>query len=839
MQLSRWQFVLARFLFLAYVLFTSTYCLLAYIPFTYQQVHVGGLLPWLTQFVHLHAMLYWPFALVALLTIIPNLKSGPARHLSRAFAAAAFFAGIALLIHPLLPGLCNNVSSLLWSVLSLVPLLWLAAIDWLHSRESLPWPAILDDESSESLLAALWTAIYLAVIYFPIAIVAGHTQFQLASSQSLSLFLWSLLSHLLIFFLLFVLLDLVSVLASLFSSPSSRSKAALGGTLILFIALTGLAVRYIILPSLSLEGSSTAIISTAFALAVVIYAAAGSIRTSSPTQNSTQHFLDLFFVPFPSLQRAGKTKQSIVLVFLAGAAWFLSIHLSRLDWDFTLQKIAVLIIWIIAFATFYAITPPNTRVTRLWAHGIGFFLLAAYLGLVAAQPRWSTEENAPTAIGQAIDESQGYDISFRMADSLLHGRFAPRAGSNFFSFLADNTNIPRSTRISPPEINLVAHLNPASGRTPNIFIFVIDSLRRDYVAPYNSAVTFTPALEALGKDKDSIVFQNAFTRYGGTGLSEPSMWVGGMMLHQQYIWPFARLNSLQKLLDVNRFAEWISKDNILQQIVPPSPNINELDANIGAMHYDLCRTLQELNRRLQSTRPSGPIFVYTQPQNIHVSVIDREGRSVPDGARFPAQFDAAYASRVQRLDACLGEFLTTLKTTGLYENSIIVVTSDHGDSLGEHGRWGHAYTLFPEIVRIPLLIHLPPWMLATVKYNPKAVAFLSDLTPSLYYLLGQQPIANNPLLGRPLFTASLDEQRPYLRDSYLLASSYAPVYGLLSNSGRSLYIVDGVNYRDYAYQLNPDGSNREAPLTDDERVSAQEEIRGQIDAIAQFYGLRR
>jgi hypothetical protein len=613
----------------------------------------------------------------------------------------------------------------------------------------------------------------------------------------------------------------------------------LSGTLILFIALTGLAIRYIILPSLSLEGSSGAIISSAFALTLVVYAAAGSIRASSLTQNSTHHILDLSLVPFPSLQHASKTKQSIALVFLACAACFLSVRLSRLDWDFTLQKITVLIIWIIAFATFYAITPPNTRVTRLWAYGIGIFLLATYLGLVAAESRWSIEENSPTAIGQAIDEFQGYDTSFRLADSLLLGRFAPQASSNFFSFLADNTNIPRSTRISPPEINLVAHLKPASVRTPNIFIFVIDSLRRDYVSPYNSAVTFTPALEALGNDKDSVVFQNAFTRYGGTGLSEPSIWAGGMMLHQQYISPFAPLNSLQKLLDANHYAEWISKDNILQQIVPRSLNINELDANIGAMHYDLCRTLQELNQRLQSIAPSGPIFVYTQPQNIHVSVIDREHRSVPDGARFPAQFDAAYATRVQRLDACLGEFLATLKTTGLYDNSIVIVTGDHGDSLGEHGRWGHAYTLFPEIVRIPLIVHIPSRMLATVKYDPKAVAFLTDLAPSLYYLLGQKPIANNPLFGRPLFTASLDEQQPYVRDSYLLASSYAPVYGLLSNSGRSLYIVDGVNYRDYAYQLNPDGSNREAPLTDAERVSAQEEIRGQIDAIAQFYGLRR
>lgn len=834
MQLKRWQFVLARLLFLTYVLFTSTYCLLAYIPFTYQQVHVGGLLPWLTRLVHLHAALYWPFTLAALLTILPDLKSGAARHLSRAFAIASLFAGIALWIHPLLPSLSNDVSSLCWCMVSLVPFLGLAAIDWMHAHNDLSWPSILDD-TSQTFLAAFWTAAYLAIIYFSPAVIDTHKQ--LPSSQLPSLFLWSLLSQLLLFFLFFVLLDLIAALASLLSSRSAQGKVVFYGSLLLFMALAGFALRYIVLPSLSLAALPAAIISAAFAFTLVIYTAAISIRLRNPAQNSHRHSLDLFLIPFQSLQRAGKAKKSIALIILASAAWFLSIHLSRLDWDFTLQKIAALLIWIIAFATFYAIIPSNKRLTRLWAYGAGICLLTAYLGLAAAQPRWSVEENSPTAIGQALEEFQGYDISWRLADSLLRGRFATHGSASFYSFLADNTNIPRSRHISPVDINLVPHLTSTSGPTPNIFVFVIDSLRRDYVSPYNPAVTFTPMLAALGKD--SIVFQNAFTRYGGTGLSEPSIWVGGMMLHQQYISPFTPLNSLQKLLDANHYAEWISKDNILQQIVPPSPNINELDANIGAMHYDLCRTLQELNQRLHSVSPSpGPIFVYTQPQNIHVSVIDREGRSVPEGARFPAQFDAAYASRVQRLDACLGEFLTTLKTLGLYDHSIIIVTSDHGDSLGENGRWGHAYTLFPEIVRIPLIVHLPPGLLDTVKYDPKAVTFLTDLTPSLYYLLGQQPIANNPLFGRPLFTANLEEQQPYLRESYLLSSSYAPVYGLLSDSGRSLYIADGVNYRDYAYQLNPDGSSRQAPLTDAERSAAQDEIQGQIEAIARFYHLR-
>lgn len=78
---------------------------------------------------------------------------------------------------------------------------------------------------------------------------------------------------------------------------------------------------------------------------------------------------------------------------------------------------------------------------------------------------------------------------------------------------------------------------------------------------------------------------------------------------------------------------------------------------------------------------------------------------------------------------------------------------------------------------------------------------------------------------------------PYQRDSYLLVSSYAPVYGLLTHDGHLLYIADGVNFRDYAYELNPDGSSREALVLDGQRTDNQNRIREQVNAIATFYKL--
>jgi arylsulfatase A-like enzyme len=229
------------------------------------------------------------------------------------------------------------------------------------------------------------------------------------------------------------------------------------------------------------------------------------------------------------------------------------------------------------------------------------------------------------------------------------------------------------------------------------------------------------------------------------------------------------------------------------------------------------------------------MFVYTQPQDIHVSVIDREGRSVPSGENYPSGFNPPYASRVARIDACFGKFMDALRKAGMYDNSVVIVTADHGDSLGERGRWGHAYTLFPEIVRVPLIIHLPPAMKAKLTYDAKRIAFLTDITPTLYSLLGEKP-PNDPIFGRPLFTAEAD-QEDYARDSYLVVSSYAPVYGTLDREGRKLYIADGVNYRDYYYDLSDESRGGSQPISDELRRTNQARIRKMVLQIAKFYRL--
>jgi arylsulfatase A-like enzyme len=334
--------------------------------------------------------------------------------------------------------------------------------------------------------------------------------------------------------------------------------------------------------------------------------------------------------------------------------------------------------------------------------------------------------------------------------------------------------------------------------------------------------------------------EKAFSRYGGTVLSEPAIWSGAMQLHKQYIQPFFPMNSLQKLVDTDGYDSFITVDPVVDIMMNKSSRFTELDAKPSYWtDYDLVSTLKELETKLDH-RPASdkPLFIYTQPQNLHTVTLFRLGKKRPPTKHYPG-FHQQYASELERIDQGFGEFISYLKSHGLYDNSIIVLTSDHGDSLGEFGRWGHGSTIFPEVVRIPLIIHLPAKFQKTSYWDTKQVAFSMDLTPSLYYMLGHRPIRNDEMLGRPLFTETKPEHDQYLRSSYLLVSSYGAVYAQLANNGDSLFIVDAVTRTNYLYDLaqDPQGSHNLVnvrALSDNEKF-----IREHVASINRFYNFQQ
>jgi len=134
-----------------------------------------------------------------------------------------------------------------------------------------------------------------------------------------------------------------------------------------------------------------------------------------------------------------------------------------------------------------------------------------------------------------------------------------------------------------------------------------------------------------------------------------------------------------------------------------------------------------------------------------------------------------------------------------------------------------------------LIIHLPQKLLSRLYYDTSKVAFTIDVTPSLFYLLGHRPILNAPEFGRPLFTQDKAEHDSYLRDDYLVVSSYGPVYGLLSHNGERLFVENEVEPARQYFDLTSDPWGKNNLITRDLAASQGALLRRHVQAIADEY----
>jgi len=101
-----------------------------------------------------------------------------------------------------------------------------------------------------------------------------------------------------------------------------------------------------------------------------------------------------------------------------------------------------------------------------------------------------------------------------------------------------------------------------------------------------------------------------------------------------------------------------------------------------------------------------------------------------------------YLAEVRYLDHYLAQIINTLKKEGLVERTLVVFTADHGEEFWEHNRNQHGYTLYQEVLKVPLIL----W---GAGINPGVVERrieLIDLVPSLYEYLGIEP--EPPVQGR-------------------------------------------------------------------------------------------
>lgn len=144
------------------------------------------------------------------------------------------------------------------------------------------------------------------------------------------------------------------------------------------------------------------------------------------------------------------------------------------------------------------------------------------------------------------------------------------------------------------------------------------------------------------------------------------------------------------------------------------------------------------------------------------------------------QIHALYCGEVSYVDHCFGQFYEKLERLGLLDNTMVIVTSDHGFLFGEHQWLGkHARILYQDIARTPLLINSPSIPKGTVY---RELVQMPDLTPTILHTLGVEP--SDSMHGKSLVPL-WDEKRRSEQD---IRSRDSIVFGVF---GGPVYCTDG------------------------------------------------
>ena len=151
------------------------------------------------------------------------------------------------------------------------------------------------------------------------------------------------------------------------------------------------------------------------------------------------------------------------------------------------------------------------------------------------------------------------------------------------------------------------------------------------------------------------------------------------------------------------------------------------------------------------------------------------------------------------MDAQLGRVLRALDESGLAQNTVILVTSDHGEAFGEHGMIRHGFEVWEALVRVPLVLHVPGVPARRIEARRSGI----DVAPTILQTFGIEPPSGEDFIrGESLLEDALaplgaePDERPVLVDmpkgphNRQRRAFYTDDKKLITSEGRVLGLYD-------------------------------------------------
>ena len=310
---------------------------------------------------------------------------------------------------------------------------------------------------------------------------------------------------------------------------------------------------------------------------------------------------------------------------------------------------------------------------------------------------------------------------------------------------------------------------------PDVLVILLDVLRADHLGCYGYERPTSPNMDALAQD--AIVFENLIAASTYTKTSVASLFTGLAAYHHGVYTGsdgggsgtiesdllsdrFMTLAEILRDLDHNT-AAWVMNGHV-RDYLGYAQGFNYYIDQAGAVP----RIAEDFRRWKDEWVDFGRYFAYLhiidlhgpydppaphhgrfgEPGDLHLKTADvswKDFKSLVGAKRISLdaadieELEARYDELICYVDEWVGRIVDDLKATGRYDDTLIIVTSDHGEAFWEHGFIAHSNWPFEELNRVPLIVKMPHSKGAGRRVE-RMVGHI-DLAPTLVEFVGAEP----------------------------------------------------------------------------------------------------
>ena len=246
-----------------------------------------------------------------------------------------------------------------------------------------------------------------------------------------------------------------------------------------------------------------------------------------------------------------------------------------------------------------------------------------------------------------------------------------------------------------------------------VILISIDTLRADHLPAYGYSQLATPNIDAL--QRDSILFENAYSHCPLTLPSHLSLLTGllpadhGVRSNLGYRFDGATHPTLARRLRSRGYATGAAVSAyVLRGATGISDSFDFFDDAVGG-DVEWTRDVSTLQRSGLETARRALAWaesVKTKPLFLLLHIYEPHAPYEPPEP-FRSRYGATYDGEIAASDGIVGEFLGQLRRDGIYDRAVVLLLSDHGEGLGDHGEQEHGILLYREALHVPLLLKLP------------------------------------------------------------------------------------------------------------------------------------